>query len=131
MRLALATLAAVAALSTAALAQTNTQPNAGGSSTMNSGGNTNAATGTTNPATGTTNPAVDVKPKGSPETTGAVTPGANSFTEGQARSRIEAQGFANVMDLKKDDQGVWRGRAMRNGQSTNVMLDFRGNVSAQ
>jgi len=124
MRLALATLAAVAALSTAALAQTNTQPNAGGSSTMNSGGNTNSATGTTNPA-------VDVKPKGSPETTGAVTPGANSFTEGQARSRIEAQGFANVMDLKKDDQGVWRGRAMRNGQSTNVMLDFRGNVSAQ
>lgn len=124
MRLALATLAAVAALSTAALAQTSTQPNAGGSSTMNSGANTNSATGTTNPA-------IDVKPKGSPETTGAVTPGANSFTEGQARSRIEAQGFANVMDLKKDDQGIWRGRAMRNGQSTNVMLDFRGNVSAQ
>ncbi|HEY8382882.1 MAG TPA: PepSY domain-containing protein [Microvirga sp.] len=124
MRLALATLAAVAALSTAALAQTNTQPNAGGSSTMNSGANSNSATGTANPA-------VDVKPKGSPETTGAVTPGANSFTEGQARSRIEAQGFANVMDLKKDDQGVWRGRAMRNGQSTSVMLDFRGNVSAQ
>lgn len=124
MRLALATLAAIAALSTAALAQTSTQPNASGSRTMNSGGSTNSATGTTNPA-------IDVKPKGSPETTGAVTPGANSFTEGQARSRIEAQGFANVMDLKKDDQGVWRGRAMRNGQSTNVMLDFRGNVSAQ
>lgn len=124
MRLALATLAAVAALSTAALAQTSTQPNAGGSSTMNSGANTNSATGTTNPA-------IDVKPKGSPETTGAVTPGANSFTEGQARSRIEAQGFANVMDLKKDDQGIWRGRGMRNGQQTSVALDFQGNVTSR
>jgi hypothetical protein len=43
-------------------------------------------------------------------------PGANSFTEGQARSRIEAAGFSNVTELQKDDQGIWRGRGMRNGQ---------------
>jgi hypothetical protein len=35
------------------------------------------------------------------------------------------------MDLKKDDQGVWRGRATKNGQSANVMLDFKGNVATQ
>ena len=31
--------------------------------------------------------------------------GANSFTEGEAKSRIEKMGFANVSDLKKDDHG--------------------------
>jgi hypothetical protein len=72
-----------------------------------------------------------VKPAGSPESTGAIEPGANSFTEGQARSRIEAQGYQNVSELRKDDQGIWRGRAMRNGASVTVMLDFKGNVSAQ
>lgn len=61
-------------------------------------------------------------------TTTAPAAGANSFTEGQARSRIEAAGFTNVTDLQKDDQGVWRGRASRNGNTTAVGLDFQGNV---
>ena len=54
--------------------------------------------------------------------------GANSFTEGEAKSRIEARGFANVSELKKDDQGIWRGKAMRNGRNVDVALDFQGNV---
>jgi opacity protein-like surface antigen len=56
--------------------------------------------------------------------------GANSFTEGQARSRIEGAGYSNVGDLRKDDQGVWRGQAMRNGSRTEVALDYQGNVVA-
>ena len=56
--------------------------------------------------------------------------GANSFTEGQARSRIEAAGFTDIKELKKDEQGVWRGQAMRNGTATPVGLDFQGNVVA-
>ena len=61
---------------------------------------------------------------------GATTPmaGANSFTEGQAKARIEDAGFTNVSELKKDDQGVWRATASRNGQSLPVSLDFKGNV---
>jgi hypothetical protein len=55
--------------------------------------------------------------------------GANSFTEGQAKSRVEASGYTNVSALKKDDQGVWRGTAMKNGASTNVSVDFQGNVN--
>ena len=55
-------------------------------------------------------------------------PGANSFTEGQARSRIEAAGFSDVTELQKDDQGIWRGRGMKDGQQTSVALDFQGNV---
>jgi hypothetical protein len=56
--------------------------------------------------------------------------GANSFTEGEAKSRIEARGFANVSELKKDDQGIWRGKAQQNGRNVDVALDFQGNVFA-
>ncbi len=62
---------------------------------------------------------------------GAPVSGANSFTEGQAKSRIEANGYANVSGLRKDDQGVWRGKAMKDGKSVNVSIDFQGNVTAQ
>ena len=61
----------------------------------------------------------------------ALAPGSNSFTEGQARSRIEDAGFAQVSDLRKDDQGIWRGRAQRNGQQVSVSLDYQGNVSTR
>jgi len=54
--------------------------------------------------------------------------GANSFTEGEAKSRIEAKGYANVTELKKDDQGIWRGKAQQNGRSVSVALDYQGNV---
>src|ERR1700744_1034154 len=62
---------------------------------------------------------------------GAPVAGANSFTEGQARSRIESKGYTNVSGLKKDDKGVWRGTAMRDGKSVDVSLDFEGNIVAQ
>lgn len=61
-------------------------------------------------------------------TSGTPVPGSNSFTEGQARGRMEDAGFANVTDLQKDDQGIWRGRATRGGSPTNVALDYQGNV---
>ena len=54
--------------------------------------------------------------------------GANSFTEGEARSRIEDKGLSNVSGLKKDDDGIWRGRAMMSGQQVDVALDYQGNV---
>jgi hypothetical protein len=64
-------------------------------------------------------------------TAGTPQPGANSFTEGQARSRIEAAGFSDVTELQKDDQGIWRGRARRGGQQTSVALDFTGAVTSR
>ena len=57
--------------------------------------------------------------------------GANSFTEGQAKSRIESNGYTNVSGLKKDDQGVWRGKAQKDGKTMDVSLDFQGNVIAR
>ncbi|MET4477989.1 hypothetical protein [Bradyrhizobium sp. F1.13.3] len=53
--------------------------------------------------------------------------GRNSFTEGQAKSRIESAGYSNVTDLKKDDNGLWRGKAKKGGSFTSVSLDFQGN----
>jgi hypothetical protein len=76
-----------------------------------------------------TTPAV-TKPN-SPPNPGAPVAGANSFTEGQAKSRFESNGYANVSGLQKDSQGVWRGKAMKDGKNVTVSLDFQGNVTAQ
>ena len=54
--------------------------------------------------------------------------GRNSFTEGEAKSRIEKMGFANVSNLKKDENGVWHGRATKDGKTVDVSLDYQGNV---
>ena len=54
--------------------------------------------------------------------------GRNSFSEGEAKSRIEKAGFSNISELKKDDNGVWRGRASKDGRSVDVSLDYQGNV---
>ena len=62
---------------------------------------------------------------------GAPVSGANSFTEGQAKSRIEANGYSNVSGLTKDDAGVWRGKANKGTASMSVSVDFQGNVVAQ
>ena len=56
--------------------------------------------------------------------------GRNSFTEGQAKSKIEEAGYAGITDLKKDDNGVWRGMAKKGGSSKKVSVDFQGNVNA-
>jgi hypothetical protein len=55
--------------------------------------------------------------------------GRNSFTEGQAKSKIEEAGFGSVTELKKDDNGVWRGKASKGGSATSVSVDFQGNVN--
>lgn len=65
----------------------------------------------------------------SPPNPAAPVAGANSFTEGQAKSRIETNGFSNVTGLKQDANGVWRGKAVKGGQSVNVSVDFQGNVT--
>jgi hypothetical protein len=67
----------------------------------------------------------------SPDTAGAPTAGANSFTKGQAEDRIKKAGYTNVTGLAKDKDGLWRGQAMKDGKQANVSLDFKGNVNAQ
>ena len=56
--------------------------------------------------------------------------GRNSFTESQAKSRIEGAGYSDITELKKDDHGVWRGKAKKGGKSADISVDFQGNVNS-
>lgn len=55
--------------------------------------------------------------------------GENSFTENQARTRLEQNGYSNVSSLTQDPNGVWRGTALRNGTTVAIGLDYKGNIS--
>ena len=57
--------------------------------------------------------------------------GANSFSMKEARRRIARHGFTQVADLRKDEDGVWRGTAMLQGSRAGVWLDYKGNVGQQ
>lgn len=68
-------------------------------------------------------------PSPAPADANAPLPGANSFTEGQAKSRLEANGYSAISELKKDDNGVWKGTATHGGQAVTVSVDYRGNIT--
>ncbi|HEY8565496.1 MAG TPA: hypothetical protein VIL65_08360 [Beijerinckiaceae bacterium] len=119
----------------AALAQTNATGSSSGGMSGTQPGTTQGRTDTT---TGSSNNAVNPANRTGPDAarTGSTTSprleaGSNSFTEAQARGRIEAAGFQDVKELKKDDQGIWRGQAMQSGRSVSVGVDYKGNVATQ
>ncbi|MGA3004014.1 MAG: hypothetical protein ABSE20_20045 [Acetobacteraceae bacterium] len=56
--------------------------------------------------------------------------GANSFTEAQARDRLRQHGYRQVSALTKDQDGVWRGSAIKDGHQVHVGLDYKGNISS-
>ncbi len=94
-------------------AQTTVSPGSSGGSTSRgtAGGFGSAAAATTNgPATG-------------PAT------GANSFTEDQAKRRLEHNGYNHVSGLTEDNNGIWHGSATKNGSSVQVSVDFKGKIS--
>ncbi|MCW6506483.1 PepSY domain-containing protein [Lichenifustis flavocetrariae] len=124
MRNMLIALAASALLTGTALAQDNsgkpTDPNAmtgSSNAAVNSKGNAPSAVNASGTAT--------IVPAS------ALEKGANSFTEGQTRARLEGAGLMAVSDLHKDDQGIWRGKATRDGQPVQVGFDYKGNIAAQ
>jgi len=67
-----------------------------------------------------------------PDSKNAAAPvaGQNSFTEAQARSRMEAHGYTHVTRLAKDDRSIWRGKATKDGTLVDVALDYQGNIVA-
>lgn len=66
-----------------------------------------------------------------PDTTNpaAPVPGANSFTEGQAKDRIESKGYSEVTALTKGADGIWNASAKKDGKAVAVQLDYQGNIS--
>jgi hypothetical protein len=65
-----------------------------------------------------------------PESKNVTAPveGSNSFTQDQAKSRIEKAGFSDVKNLMKDDKGIWMAAGMKDGKAVNIALDYQGNV---
>jgi len=102
MKRSLATLCIVALMTTAAAAQNQPAKSEPNNNAVNSAGQNNS---------------------------NAPVAGRNSFTEGQAKSKIEDAGYSNVSELKKDDNGVWRGKASKGGSPAQVSVDFQGNVN--
>ena len=80
------------------------------------------------PSAGNTEAGPPIVPAPSANTGQVPVPGASSFTEGQARSRLADNGFQEIGNLRKNDQGVWQGTAMKNGKQVNVGLDYQGNI---
>ncbi|KQR73398.1 hypothetical protein ASG25_02145 [Rhizobium sp. Leaf384] len=68
-----------------------------------------------------------------PDTANPTAPveGANSFTEAQAKERIEAAGYTGLDGLMLDDKGIWQAKAMKDGKSVAVSMDYQGNVVAK
>ncbi|MDX0466369.1 PepSY domain-containing protein [Sinorhizobium medicae] len=89
---------------------------------------TTASLAQTTPSTEGDTPAVATPDSQNPT---APVEGANSFTEAQAKERIEEAGYNDVNGLKLDDKGVWQATAMKDGKSVAVALDYQGNVTAQ
>ncbi len=54
--------------------------------------------------------------------------GANSFTAAQVTERLASAGYSAIADLKKDDRGIWRGKATKGDKAVNIAFDFKGNI---
>ena len=137
MKLAATTIAVLGSvLATAALAQTTTPPPrssaAPGASTVNPSTGTPPGTGVVGRNTGPAAASGDRNQAVATTDANALQPakGANSFTAGEARRRIERSGYADVTGLQKDGDGIWRGTAMKSGNKVKVWLDYKGNVGA-
>jgi len=110
---------------------TSTQPGSAGVMPRSGSAGTDSTMAVTRPddksaASGNTNQAVATTSANASE----PAKGANSFTMGEAKSRLEKNGFADVSDLKKDDNGVWRGTGKKDGTASNVWLDYKGNTGS-
>jgi hypothetical protein len=90
-------------------------------------GPTNAPPGTS--YSGTQNPYLP------PSTTGTAKPNAlnsnASSAEAAARYAFEKRGFHDVKGLSRTPDGVWSGRAVRNGVEMAVSMDAAGNITTQ
>ncbi len=51
--------------------------------------------------------------------------------ESHAKRMLKAKGYANIVSLRRDARGIWRGKALRDGLALNVAIDIYGNVKTQ
>ncbi len=77
----------------------------------------------------TTTPPAISNPNNTAKTSAAPVAGKNSFTENEARKRLEDNGFAQVTGLAKDADSIWHAKAVKAGKPTMVSLDYQGNIT--
>jgi hypothetical protein len=78
---------------------------------------------TTSPSTGSTLPPAS--------DSGATTPGGrdtSAMSPAAVKSKIQASGFKNVTNIKKDRMGNWTANATKDSQQVAVSLDSKGMV---
>ena len=92
---------------------------------------TGLASAQTAPANNSPTPPATAHGSDASKTTAAPVAGKNSFTEAQAKERLEKHGYTAVSGLKKDDQSVWRGTATKDGKPVGVAVDYQGNIVNQ
>jgi hypothetical protein len=87
-----------------------------------------AAFSQTNPPSDSPDPPAVSTSNADSKTSAAPVAGANSFTEAEAKRRLESHGYSDVTRLMKDDKSIWRGKAMKDGKQVGVALDYQGNI---
>ena len=97
------TLATLLAAAGIAHAQTSTTPS--------------SPSGTTPPSTSTM-----------PSTGGSASGSAGAMSMSAVKTKIEASGYSNVTNLKKDSTGDWTAHATKGGKQVAVMVDSKGTV---
>ena len=74
-------------------------------------------------------------PRLPPSTTGTARPGAlnshGSAAEAAARYKFEQAGFTDVKGLSHTPDGVWSGRAVKDGVEIAVSMDASGRIAVQ
>jgi hypothetical protein len=80
------------------------------------------------PCSTTTTPNSRTSPPPPAVTTHQAT--VHALTADQAKAQIEAKGYSDASELRKDVKGIWHGKAEKDGTPVNVTLDLKGDVTA-
>jgi len=93
------------------------------------------AGGATNPPPGTTsnNTGTPLLPESTTNTAkpGSVDSANVTGAQAAARSKFEEAGFSNVKGLSRSTDGVWSGRAVKDGVEIGVAMDPSGRITQQ
>jgi hypothetical protein len=65
------------------------------------------------------------------KTSAAPVAGKNSFTAKETTKRLHDHGYSQVKGLTKNADGIWMGKAVKNGAPVNVAVDYQGNITEQ
>lgn len=77
-----------------------------------------------------TTPSAPATPQTTPTMPKTPPAGATTSTSpAAAKAQIEASGYTGAKALKRQEDGSWQGRAMKNNVEVAVSVDGRGNVT--